>query len=237
MNLIAFGLASALAALPAKNPDAIDVWLTAQIDISPEGRITAMQWQDERSVAQLIESRLEPHIRAWRFEPGRIDGTPQPTRTFLKVHVAGEQTAGGLALKLVHARTGAHSAAVPPQYPLAALRDGVSARVRAEISVDADGKASVTGLEMRTSARGRAYREGFEAAVRDMVARWTYTPERVAGRAVASRISTPIEFCTGTWCQKNPEPVAMADATAPQDQSVALDSVVTLLTPPDGTAI
>lgn len=208
------------------------LWLNARVEISPAGKVTTLVWSDADDVRGVVAERVESAVRSWTFEPGTIDGVPQPTSTHLRLKLRARPQGEALALQIEDASTGARSALlVPPRYPTAAVRAGVDAAVLATVAVAADGAVSVESIDVRAS-RPR-YNEQFEKATRAAIAQWSYTPERVGGRPVATRMQVPVTYCvTSLKCEdqfRTPADAAAPRFAGPPSQPVALQSAVRLV--------
>lgn len=235
-------LALALVQTTHAAPQTIDVWLKADITITADGSIESLQWQeDARPGVQLLHRRAEPVVRLWQFVPGQVDGVPARTQTHLLMQVLVLVDAdGSAAMKFGSASTGGRSLVqAAPRYPPNAARAGASATLVAEISVDTNG---VSTLETLTFQPKRSYfRSDFIAAAEAAIKSWTFQPERVAGRPVATRLRIPIEFCSDddNWCARQDKKrlSAMSDALAPPGEAVPLTSVVKLITQVNGQVL
>jgi protein TonB len=76
---------------------------------------------------------------------------------------------------------------VPPEYPYAMSRDGLSGNVVVEFDVDTAGQV------IRAAALNYSHREFAEPAVR-AVRKWRFEPGRHNGKAVPFRMQVTIEF-------------------------------------------
>lgn len=237
----ACGLALACqAALAKPRAEQATVWLKAGVEISTEGKITALEWTATREIEKAIAARIEPAVRAWQFEPGRIDGVPQPTTTHLKIKIRAEQNNDSVALFIDDASTGAMSSMLaPPVYPESAMRASADAVVVAEVAVAEDGQATVEKIDFRGNRP--AYRKQFVQATEAAIANWSFVPERVGGRPLATRMRVPVTFCTTTLDCAHKYPVRDAAHTpaplGPPDQPVALESAVRLVDAVAGRAL
>lgn len=229
--LLMLVLPAAAGALDAKSPSSpspVTLHASAAITIEPDGGISSFAWKDENEDVLQVARLVEPRVRAFQFEPGRIDGVPAVTDTTLRVTLrATPDAAGNWAISIADAATGAAVVSqLPPTYPIEAARDGIEAEVVSEIEVGADGRAQVLSTGYESSAKGAAGRREFLRASSAAIASWRYEPERVGGHPVAGRMRVPITFCLGhrTWCTERQ--AGQPDAHQP----VPLDSRVSLLT-------
>lgn len=215
--------------------DTRKAWLRAGIVLDATGKLTSIEWIGTKPNDRLVTTPLEAMIRNWEFEPGKVDGVPAITETGLLLHVALSKTAaGGIALDIDEARTGAFSVKQdPPAYPRDQARRGVQARLVVEVKTDATGQvASATIAEYEGSQSGTASRRDFEAAALSAVNSWTYRIEHVGGNGLATTMRVPISFCfSGNWCElkKVREDKTPARAT-PSGMAVATDSAARIRT-------
>lgn len=242
--LLAFGIATA-PARPAQRsytvkPDPLTWVLSAKVEISPAGRITALEWTHDGGDDARIAADIEPRVRAWRFEPGTIDGVPQSTTTHLRVSLRGEQKGDAVLIRIERASTGARLAApVPPRYPMEAIRAGADAVLVANVAVDEAGRLTFESVDYRGNRA--AYRSHFIKATKAAIEHWTFTPERVGGRAVATRMQIPVSFCvTRLDCEDRYRAELEAErpeGIGPMGSAIALESAVRLIDPLDRDAL
>ena len=76
----------------------------------------------------------------------------------------------------------------PPAYPGVARRSGWAGKVLLDVRIDPAGK--VTTLTVATSSGHRVLDDAAVAAVRG----WRFTPARIGGVALGSRVRVPVEF-------------------------------------------
>jgi hypothetical protein len=239
----ALALALALCCSPAhsRSPgDAPMLWLTAEVEISPAGQITDLQWKNPREVAASVTSRIEPHVRAWRFDPGKINGVAQTTRTHLRIQLLGEPRGNTVALRFGQVSTGAmFSSLAPPVYPHAAARMNADAVVVAHVAVAEDGQVTVESVDYRGNRP--KFRKHFVAATEALITNGSFAPERVGGRPLAVHMQVPVSFCmTQPDCEKkypaHPDS-AVTEPIGPPSQPIALDSAVRLIDAVAGSAL
>jgi outer membrane biosynthesis protein TonB len=211
MRLVIVVLAAlcCVATAAPKQPETIDVWLRAGVDIDASGHVQDLQWEEQSKVHALIAERLAPVVRGWEFEPATVDGRPAPTQTGLVIHVLVDELAdGSVTLRLADAKTGpTASTLMPPAYPRDAVRGGVSATVQLVVQVAADGSPVIREMtyESRDDKRS-GYRDAFLASATEAARHWKFRPEIVAGRVVpGSSVRIPIDYCLGSAsrCQRN----------------------------------
>ncbi|MCF7220556.1 energy transducer TonB [Marilutibacter chinensis] len=78
--------------------------------------------------------------------------------------------------------------AVPPPFPIEAIKRGESGKVVLEVVVDPRGQA--TGVRVATSSGSTI----LDDAARDTVSRWQFEPALEDGKPVADTIEVPIDF-------------------------------------------
>jgi hypothetical protein len=220
--------------LPAEKILSLAAFATIGID----GKLTELEWPGKTAGEQWLAKRLDARVRTWEFVPGTLDGVPVPTRTGLSIRVrATPQADGSLELRLIDAHTGPSLLTRAwPRFPMHALQDGSEVVARAELVIAADGTAAVTSVEIDSKGNRRA----IEKTVREAFADWRFAPEIVGGRAVATRMTVPMNFCRerrgSDYCQKQHlRRTAAAEAAAglpalPDGMPIALDSATRLKT-------
>ena len=224
------------ASLPPK-----EIVLRAYVDMDAGGRVTGMEWPRMDPKSKLLTDRLEAAIRRWEFEPGSVDGVPAATRTGLTLVVgAGRNAQGALTLSILKAYPGAVAdKMVIPRYPMEQAKAGNKAALSLLLEVDEAGNVvNATVTEYRLTGRGSGQlakaRTAFENASRDAVMQWKFSPERVSGKALASRVRVPIDFCMDTSPCRPPsdkkDEVEADTVDLPSGTAMALDSVVKIKT-------
>lgn len=210
--------------------------LSAEIEISPEGRITALEWKHDEDIDARIAAEVEPRVRAWRFDPGKIDGVPQTTTTHLTLGLRGEPQGDAVLIRIERASTGARLAAQsPPRYPAAAIRANADAVIVADVAVDETGRITFESIDYRGNRA--AYRSRFIEATKAAISEWSFTPERVGGHAVATRMRIPVSFCvTRLDCDEKYRgelEAARPEGLGSMGTALALESAVRLIDPID----
>lgn len=233
--LVAFGwVAGAHAGSNAKAPLTLDTAWKLSLDAT--GRIVALE--AEGPLKPVLHDSLARTIRGWSFEPGRVEGRPAPTETTLSLVVAVEPRGGDdYGFRVVSTHTGGGVDKIdPPWFPKGELkRSGPSFAVLAivEVRYNEAGKVVSTRLAPGAPPVRRAFEEAAVAAVR----RWTFRPERVAGRAVAATVDVPICFVSqysredpapacGQWA--SPDAGARSGADASEGPASAMTQMVTV---------
>lgn len=204
-----------VAAAPAPEQSrAVEVWVTAAVEIDASGHVQELEWDENSKLDTLLAKRLTPTVQAWEFEAATVDGRPQLTQTGLAVHVRVEElTDQSLAMRLLDARTGPTALALsPPAYPRGAMGRGVSARVEVVLDVQADGSPVVRDMAYESDESGHSgrhlsgSRNEFLASATRAIKTWKFRPEIVAGRLVPGPgLNIPISYCLdpSPWCARN----------------------------------
>ena len=79
-----------------------------------------------------------------------------------------------------------------PPYPASALRSGISGHFDVKMKVQPDGTMRLDEIETRQG--GAQAKRAFAESIGAWVAALRYEPETVAGKAVATSVSVPLEF-------------------------------------------
>ena len=214
-------------AAPAPPQEPIDLRLSAAITVGADGTMQSLEWRNQLPVLKMIAERIEPAVRGWHFEPGRLDGTAAPTQTYLNVVFKGLPAPdGSMKLAFVSADTGAASPTmVVPEYPKRAITQNAAytADLFAIVDFDAQGVPSLRSYDYYGERR---LRDEFVESTRAAVAKWKIELERVGGHPVATSMRIPFRYCIG-GCP--PLPREEADKGGDSERAVALDSAVKLL--------
>ncbi|MEO8365699.1 MAG: energy transducer TonB [Pseudoxanthomonas sp.] len=230
--LLALGLLAIAGAGVAAGADKpATAWLRADIVLDANGTLSSIAWPDQKAGGAVLTDHLEKIIRTWEFEPGRFDGAPAITKTRLNLEVSLEKSRqGDLQVAILHANTGVgFNSMPPPRYPFPAAQRGYSAELRIRLAIDEQGKvASASVIGYQGESLDKWIRKAFEDAGMTAVQSWTFQPEQVAGKPLASQADVPILFCMeSTWCKKQEAARRATDSSsASADQAIALDSAV-----------
>lgn len=202
-------LCVAVAAAPkqSKQPESIDIWIGGTLDIDEQGNVENLAWNGGSGLQAAIAEDLSPAVRRWKFVPATVNGQPAHVQTGLLVHVVLKPLDNGTAkLHVVLVRTGAMAFGAPsdaPRYPKDAMYDGVSAKLKFLVEVEADGTPVVRDVGYESSSSSGRYRKLFRVSAMEAFKHWTFYPEVVAGHVVRTPFSIPVEFCNGNtlWCE------------------------------------
>jgi TonB family protein len=244
LAVIALVAMCGIATAGSKQPETIDVWLRAGVQIDEAGHVQDLQWEEQSKVHAMIAERLAPVVRSWEFEPATADGQPAPTQTGLLIHILVDELAdGSLAMRLADAQTGPSALSLaPPAYPMDAVRLGIEATVTVTVEVNADGSPVIveTTYEISDKSRSARYGKVFLASATEAVKHWKFRPELVAGHVVpGSTVRIPIDYCLGVSssdCNRKRE-TAAAERKLPAGLYQGDASAVVLKTDIRGQAI
>lgn len=222
----------------AGDPGSRTAWFRARIVLDAAGQLGSLEWVGTRPEERLVTAPLEAMVRKWEFEPGMLDGVPAVTETGLLLQVTlSKNAAGGIALQIGEARTGAFGQSSPPPYPREQLKRGGQARVLLEVRTDPQGKVeSAKMLDYKGSTNASNARKDFETAALQAAMSWTYLTEQVGGKGIPVSLRVPIAFCLGDrWCESTPLP--SAKLPSPPTLAVATESVARIRTRTPGAEI
>lgn len=151
---------------------------------------------------------IEGLVKQWRFRPATVNGRPVSSNTLLTAQVVvdidARKSAHIVARYLRHGPEVENRLAVPPRYPVEAMRNRVDAEVAVEVAIDRDGKLIETTLHsLRMKGGDKRLGRVFEQATVDAIRQWRFAPERIDGVAVASRAIMPIKFTVNPSNSRN----------------------------------
>jgi TonB family protein len=214
------------APLSAASPEteAFSTQIVWTLSLDADGKINDLKPADPSFLPE-VRRQIEPVVRKWHFEPGKVNGRPAQTQTTLRVHVEfTEERARARNGRITFADTGPMYLHVKaPTYPTHAKRAGHEGGVMILIEFDADGRviSAKNAPEMQV---GDVDPELVDAAL-DAAKRWTFRPERVAEHGIPSRALAPICFkiVPGSSCKWHDTPGSKPIRSG---QPIALTSVV-----------
>jgi TonB family protein len=207
-------------------------------DVDAKGRTTATQV--EPNVPASIAAVLGSAVKQWQFVPATRNGQPVPAHTFVYTRLQAFPNASGqYNVRISYVGNGPRIFSKPPRYPMQAIRQGESAFVVLEATLQPDGKLS----HMKVSSKFEHWPLNFyfKDAVLAIAKQWHGIPEQVDGQPVATQVRIPVSFTldrpefTEAQIKILREAARKEDATAeaeaarpaiplPSDQEVALDS-------------
>lgn len=187
---------------------------TFAIELDADGRLAGVT--PHGSAPGASGAALASEIRGWVFDAAAGSDASETTRTFLRV-VVDEAAAGGY--RVVSATTGpALANMAPPEYPVRDQLAGNEGMVVLRLQVGADGSVQDAEVHAATGSVSRTMAD----AARDASRQWSFSPEQVAGRAVASTLLWPV-------CYLGPSsPVSACRWTGPDAQRFSSKTVLPL---------
>jgi len=176
----------------------------ADIRIGVDGTVSGYRldgWLDHE-----LANALERQVTSWQFEPAQIDGRAVEARTHVLVTLQPKPLAPGTSLwQITDVSVGeptlARKRLLMPDYPLAALRAHLGARVVVVVRLDATGKVTAVHAEQTSLTSpgddklAKQWREIFDDATLRVAKGWKFRPvETVDGSPVGTTIRIPVVF-------------------------------------------
>ncbi len=199
------------------------------VSLDAQGHVVALK--QTTSLKPILGEPLERAIRGWTFEPGRIDGRPQPTETTLNVSVVLEPSGtDGYAIRIDDVGTGGGIRKLPTlRVNPRDVREGTYLYVM-RVAYDRDGKVVSVTPEAGTPEVPSGVRRNMEIVMKGA----TFAPERVGGQAVAADVVIPM--CVSMARNRMPPADGACEWTPPRKRSaigsgqrVAVDPAAKLL--------
>lgn len=166
---------------------------TGELQLDAEGRVTAMELEDEQTLGPQLAAFMRERIGSWEFEPMLVNGVAVASRVPMSVRlVAKANNQGGYSVRIVSADFTDHTdddltqvrslSMDPPSFPPAAIEAGISGTVYLLLRIGRDGRvedAVAEQVNLRMLAR-----EGKMQRARNLLARvstakarhWTFRP-------------------------------------------------------------
>lgn len=180
-----------------------------------------------------LKGEVARRITQWEFSPAKLDGVAVDARTFVRVSMEALVNADdSFTVRITRASTGPRAShRVRPSYPKIAVKAGAEGIVIVLASVNEQGRVVSVDIERSDASPGSGTSKRlFEAGAVQAAKLWRYDTESVAGKGVAARIRVPITYCLAqgsSWCTERrrtqPNPAAEQDV-------VAIDPAVKLIT-------
>jgi TonB family protein len=225
MRLLLFVVLSSVVvpAHAAKDPTTVRIeWKLA---LDADGKIDSLKPVNPEYLPD-VRKQIEPIVRTWHFTPGKVDGRPAATETTLGVTIAFDAYSTN-AIRY-HARIrgastgGTYKHTTTPHYPESSQRTKEEGEVVLRVNYDADG--AVTSVRNVPEMSADHVSSALTAAATDAVKHWTFRPETVAGRGVASAALVPFCFkLADAPCHWKPSP---GERALQSGSAIALSSVV-----------
>jgi len=154
------------------------------VAIDAQGGVIGTKIERSSGDARLDAAAQEAAAK-WRFTPAMKQDQPIASKVRVPVEFAMDEPADAQAAGERPARI---AATMPPAYPAAAKKQGISGNVVLLVDVDAQGKPTHVAIE-RSSPAGV-----FDAAALDAVRQWRFEPALRQGQPVAGRVRVPLDF-------------------------------------------
>lgn len=149
---------------------------------------------------EAIRGFIEKRVASWQYQPGKIEGRPQASTTYVSVKACAVPVAEGYRLGLDFDGNGPRRAGDqrldPPMYPRLAQRAGTEATFVLILQADADGRTELAAIE-HADISGRAGAGEFEPLLRRWAKEVRFDLEQVAGKPVPTRVRMPVLFSMG----------------------------------------
>lgn len=144
-----------------------------------------------------FEAAVIHQIKQWRIQPATRDGKAVAVSTSfvteVNVEFRADKSASISARYVSHGPRNATN--LPPRYPTAALRSGMSAEVAVLVEVAESGKPiAIRTHSVRTTHDDARSARAFLAETIKVVKRWTFKPELIDGRPVSGEVLVPVKF-------------------------------------------
>lgn len=211
-----------------------------RVDVDAQGRVARAETLGD--VPEELVPAIERAASATEFEPATRAGVAVDSSTTLKVTVRYDPVGRNYRAKV--ARIEGYGGLVsppPPVYPTAAVKQGYGARVVARLSFRADGSYDPEGSRIESvdvvRIKGEAqpqrvaeFDQAFREELLEVLPKWRYSPDVVAGQGVAATVLVPVVFCPPddrSLCRSNRPLGSSADSPA-MKVPVPLDSDLTL---------
>ena len=225
----------------ASAQSAFDRHYSVRVDIDATGQVGKAVAAGE--VPEDMVAVIEQAATRVEFEPATRAGVAMASSTTLSVKVRYEPVGRDYRAKVVAVK--AHGGLVsppPPVYPASAVKQGYGARVVARLSFRADGSYDPEGSRIESveilrvkgephPKRVAQFEQAFREELQDVLPKWTYSPDVVAGQGIAATMLVPVNFCPPadrSLCTRDRP--AGAPAEADLKKPVPMDSELKLAT-------
>lgn len=223
------GLVATTAATSAEQtasaPRVVAFNASVQVEVDATGQ--SIKVAAPADLPEAIRGYIEKRVTTWQYTPGKVNGLPQPSTTYVQVNACAVPVAQGYRLGLDYAGNGLRprdGAMLPSPDYLPSLSQAMSdATYTVILAVDADGKGRLDRVESVTGDAKR--RAVMEKLIADWAKRLRFDTERVGGRGVASRVRVPLHFIGSAGStRKQLDAVAQAKAVASPECAAAAGS-------------
>ena len=193
----------AVSALAAGKSDAPKLMLfssNVKLDVDSTGQVIAAG--ADATLPDAVRSAIENSAKRWRFSPPMRDGRAVAGVTYARLDACAAPVGGQYRFAIKYRGNGpAHDGQKFPLFPSQAMIRGHSARVKVEYRVMTDGTAIIDDMQFETGAK--AYRRQYRQSIEAWLTSGSYRPEELDGQPVVTRISTPVEFLSGSQFKFN----------------------------------
>jgi hypothetical protein len=246
------GLLALLVALPGLAEDVAErgvVTFEARVKVDVDAAGKPVMVEAPADLPEAIRDIIEKRVASWQYQPGKLDGVPQASATYVSVNACAVPVAEGYRLGVDFDGNGSRPAGdrrlMPPQYPIQAMAAGTEAEFTLILAVDGQGNARIDQVE-HADISGPAGRNKFRPELVRWVKTIRFDPEIVAGKPVPSRMRVPVEFNIrdsrprqGAHAEFQAEAAASREcqlATSGSDaiRPIALEPAVTVIPAPAG---
>jgi hypothetical protein len=224
-------------------------YLNGTVDIAPDGSVQNYSVTQQRLIEdRWLVSKLDRHIKAWRFVPITDNGQPAIAHIAfgLTLHADTKPHSSAMAVSLSDVQfydaslvssSGTTLAPLPPpRFPSTADRNGVGARVTVVLKLDDDGRVlekDVNEMELLLSKgierrEATSYAQDFREASLDAVGNWTIPESYRQDCARPCVVAVPLLFTSyassdGFWHGLKSIPVAPIPWITPETRLAHVD--------------
>lgn len=196
-------MAALVAALPLRANESNDkgiVAFNASVRVEVDAAGKPVKVEAPADLPEAIRGFIEKRVASWQYQPGKIEGRPQASTTYVSVKACAVPVAEGYRLGLDFDGNGPRRAGDqrldPPVYPRLAHRAGTEATFVLILQADADGRTELAAIE-HADISGRAGAGEFEPLLRRWAKGVRFDLEQVAGKPVPTRVRMPVLFSMG----------------------------------------
>jgi hypothetical protein len=221
---------------------------SVRVDVDAQGRVGQATAAGE--VPEDLVPAIERAASRAEFEPATRAGTPMASTTTLNVKVRYEPVGRNYQAKVLAVTgNGGLVSPPPPVYPSGAVNQGYGARLVARLSFRADGSYDPDGSRIESvevlrfngkphPERVAEFDQAFRDKLMDVLPKWRYSPDVVAGQGIAATVLVPVNFCPPqdrSICTSNRPAGAPADAALKVPVPLDGDLKLATLKPAAGT--
>jgi hypothetical protein len=193
LTLIAAAAASVLAfPLDAAEPQPFALRAEAKVEIDPSGKLVRVE--STQDLPPAVRAYIEKQVATWQFK--RNDANPTANAsTWIYLHACGLPVAGGYTMGLAYHGNGPRVSGTGWRTSRAIARavgrSGWDGAIKVHYVVNPDGSASLESVEGLPGEK-----RDLHEAIEQWIEGFTYDPEMLDGKPVATRGVLPVEFRT-----------------------------------------